>query len=127
LARELCVNYLNPAAFILPPQGSWGNVGKGSLRGPDLIVYDGGLAKDIPLRGERMKLQFRAEFFDLFNRANFLGPGLASGDYNGTNSVQHGPNVSGTGFGQITADNSNNGASSITAPRIGQLALKLLF
>ena len=126
-AKAPCVNYLNPAAFILPPQGSWGNVGKGSLRGPDLVVYDSGLAKDIPLRGERMKLQFRAEFFDLFNRANFLGPGLASGDYNGTASVQHGPNVSGTGFGQITADNSNNGASSITSPRIGQLALKLLF
>ena len=64
-------------------------------------------------------MQFRAQFFDLFNRANFLGPGLASGDYNGTHSVQHGSNVSGTGFGQITADNSINGASSITAPASG--------
>jgi hypothetical protein len=69
-AKNPCVNYLDPAAFTLPPQGSWGNVGKGALRGPDLVDYDGGLAKEIPLKGERMKLQFRAEFFGLFNRSS---------------------------------------------------------
>jgi hypothetical protein len=126
-AKAPCVNYLNPAAFILPPQGTFGNVGKGALRGPGMVNYDGGLAKDIPLSKERVKLQFRAEFFDLFNHANFMNPGMSSSNINGTNAVQNGPNVSGTGFGQITADNSNNGASSVLSPRIGQLALKLVF
>ncbi|HEV3331219.1 MAG TPA: carboxypeptidase regulatory-like domain-containing protein [Bryobacteraceae bacterium] len=126
-SKAPCVNYLNPAAFTLPPQGSVGNVGKGSLRGPGMFVYDGGLSKEIPLYRERVKLQFKAEFFDLFNHANFMNPGMGASDYNSTGSVQHGPNVSGSGFGQITADNSANGASSILSPRIGQLALKLIF
>lgn len=125
--KNACVNYLNPGAFTLPPQGSWGNVGKGALRGPGLVDYDGGLSKEIPLHGERVKLQFKAEFFDLFNHANFMNPGMSSSNYNSTSSIQNGPNVSNSGFGQITADNSNNGASSILSPRIGQLALKLLF
>jgi hypothetical protein len=126
-SKAPCVNYLNPAAFTLPAQGSWGNVGKGALRGPGMFDYDGGLAKDFPLHGERVKLQFKAEFFDLFNRANFMNPGMSSSNYNSTGAIQNGPNRSGSGFGQITADNSNNGASSILSPRIGQLALKLVF
>jgi hypothetical protein len=126
-SKASCVNYLNPAAFTLPVQGSWGNVGKGALRGPGMFDYDGGLAKDFPLHGERVKLQFKAEFFDLFNRANFMNPGMSSSNYNSTSAIQNGPNRSGSGFGQITADNSNNGASSVLSPRIGQLALKLVF
>jgi carboxypeptidase family protein/TonB-dependent receptor-like protein len=125
--KNPCVNYLNPTAFQLPAQGTFGNVGKGALRGPGMFDYDGGLAKDIPLYRERVKLQFKAEFFDLFNHANFMNPGMSSGNYNSTSSIQNGPNASSSGLGQITADNSNNGASSVLSPRIGQLALKLIF
>jgi hypothetical protein len=97
-----CVNYLIPGSFQLPATGSYGSVGKGMLRGPNLIGWDMGLFKGIPIT-ERVKLQFRAEFFNVFNRVNLGNPtvGASSG-----------------GFGSITSAND---------PRIGQLALKLLF
>ena len=117
-SKAPCVSYLNPLAFALPAQGTYGNLGKGVLRGPNLIDFDGALVKEIPLRGERLRLQFRAEYFNLFNRVNLLNPGLGASDTSGTNVVQHTANLSGAGFGQITAD---------VAPRIGQLALKVLF
>ena len=125
-SKAPCVNYLNTAAFTLPPQGSWGNVGKGALRGPALFTWDGALTKDFAFK-ERVKLQFRAEFFDVVNRANFQNPQVGANTINGNGLASSGPNVSGTGFGQIIADMSNNGASSVLSPRIGQLALKLTF
>jgi len=102
-AAAPCVDWLVPSAFGPPAPGTFGNMGKGSLRGPDSITYNGGATKDFPLPGERLKFQFRAEFFNLFNRVNFNNPAAS---------------VSGAGFGRIT------GAGD---PRIGQLALKLLF
>jgi hypothetical protein len=78
-------------------------LGKGTFRGPDLVTYDGGLFKDIPIHGERYRVQFRAEFFNLFNRVNLKDPGTT---------------VSNAGFGTIKSAND---------PRIGQLALKFLF
>jgi hypothetical protein len=97
-----CVNYLNTASFALPALGGFGNVGKAMLRGPGLANVDVGFFKTIPVR-ERLQFQFRAEFFNFFNRANFNNP---------NNSV------SGAGFGSIR---------SALDPRIGQLALKVLF
>lgn len=117
-SKAPCVSYLNPNAFALPAQGTYGNMGKGVLRGPNMIDYDGALSKDIPLRGERLHLQFRAEYFNLFNRVNLLNPGLSANDTSGTGTVQHTVNLSNAGIGQITAD---------MAPRIGQLALKVIF
>jgi hypothetical protein len=69
--------YFNPAAFVLQPAGTLGNVGRGSLIGPNLRTFDLALIKNtrFPLLGEASNLQFRAEAFNLFNRANF-GPPL---------------------------------------------------
>jgi Carboxypeptidase regulatory-like domain len=102
-----CVDYINPQSFTLPQLGQFGNTGKASLRFPGQATWDMGLFKDIPLR-ERWKLQFRAEFFNVFNRVNFQAP-------NQSNQVD---TVSSAGFGSIRAAND---------PRIGQLALKLIF
>jgi hypothetical protein len=98
-----CVNWANPAAFILPAIGSYGNVGKGSLYGPHLYDWDVGLLKNLPLGTERVRLQFHAEFFNVLNHANFSNPASS---------------ISGAGFGTIT---------SAADPRIGQLAMKLIF
>jgi hypothetical protein len=103
-----CVNYLNPASFALPALGTFGNVGKGLLRGPGLQVWDAGLFKNFAIR-ERVNVQFRAEFFNVLNRTNFNGP-------NGNDSTR--ATVSAGGFGSIRAAGD---------PRIGQLALKFLF
>lgn len=65
--------YFNPNAFAPPLSGTYGNVGRNVLQGPGLAETDVSAAKKLPL-SERLSLQFRAEFFNLFNRANFNTP-----------------------------------------------------
>jgi hypothetical protein len=65
--------YFNPIAFILPPTGTYGNVGRDVLYGTGLATTDLSLAKNTSI-SEKLRLQFRAEFFNLFNRANFGSP-----------------------------------------------------
>jgi hypothetical protein len=65
--------YFNPNAFLLPPAGTYGNTGRDVLYGPGLATTDVSLAKSTSI-SERLRLQFRAEFFNLFNRANFGSP-----------------------------------------------------
>ena len=65
--------YFNPNAFVLPPLGTYGNVGRDVLYGPGLATTDLSLAKNTSI-SEKLRLQFRAEFFNIFNRANFGSP-----------------------------------------------------
>jgi Carboxypeptidase regulatory-like domain len=65
--------YFNPGAFIQPLAGTYGNVGRNTLRGPRLAETDFSAAKKIAL-SERLNLQFRAEIFNLFNHTNFNTP-----------------------------------------------------
>jgi len=97
-----CANYINPTAFALPATGTFGNISKGTFRSPGLFDWDMGLHKNF-LFTERWQVQFRAEFFNSTNRVNFAPPT---------------PAVNSAGFGSLT---------SSADPRIGQLALKILF
>ena len=97
-----CKPYLNSAAFVLPAKGSFGNAGKGALRGPGLFTWDLGLFKRFPIK-ERANLEFRLEYFNLLNHTNFLDPAAT---------------VSAAGFGGIRGAND---------PRIGQAAMKFTF
>lgn len=65
--------YFNPNAFIAPLAGTYGNVGRDVLQGPGLATLDLSLAKKFSL-SERLALQFRSEFFNIFNRVNFNTP-----------------------------------------------------
>jgi hypothetical protein len=67
--------WFNPAAFLAPPNASgfYGNLGRDTLLGPGLAAWDFSLLKNTALR-EALNLQFRAEFFNLLNRANFNTP-----------------------------------------------------
>jgi len=67
-------NYINTACFSWPALGTLGNLGRNTLRGPGLQEYDFSLFKNWGLWHERMKLQFRAEAFNLFNKPNFQAP-----------------------------------------------------
>ena len=104
-----CVNALNPASFVTVytatsfPLGTYGNTGKNYFLGPAYIDWDTGAIKNFNLSPERFRLQFRADFFNIFNHANFMNPTSAANNAN---------------FGRILSAND---------PRIGQLALKLLF
>jgi hypothetical protein len=65
--------YFDPNAFIQPLPGTYGNAGRNTLQGPCLYETDLSLAKRFTFR-ERLNLEFRAEFFNLFNHANFNTP-----------------------------------------------------
>ena len=69
--------WFNPAAFLQPPanSGFFGNLGRNTLIGPGLATWDFSAVKDTTLH-ERLSLQFRAEIFNLLNRANFNTPNL---------------------------------------------------
>ena len=69
--------YYDASAFELPPAvpgqapgGVYGNLGRNTIIGPGLVNFDFDLAKTIPVT-EQVRMDFRAEFFNLFNKANF--------------------------------------------------------
>jgi hypothetical protein len=82
--------------------GQFGNAGRNIVTGPPLQDWDFSLFKNIPIR-ESKSLQFRAEFFNFFNHANFRLPDN---------------DISSPTFGQIT---------EALPGRTVQLALKFLF
>jgi hypothetical protein len=65
--------WVNPAAFAMPDQFTFGNAGRNSLRGPGTRNVDFSIVKNTPLGGDR-QLQFRAEFFNLFDWVNYDNP-----------------------------------------------------
>jgi hypothetical protein len=101
------LQWFNPKAFVQNPVGTLGTSGRTPLTGPGFANVDFSLIKSFPIRGgplgESQHLDFRAEFFNVFNRANFNNP-------NG--------NLSSVTVGRIT---------TALAPRIVQLALKYAF
>jgi len=71
--------WFNPAAFSMPEAstpgkpGKFGNLGRNTIFGPNFKQIDFSLLKDMKI-GERFKLEYRAEFFNIFNRPNFAQP-----------------------------------------------------
>jgi hypothetical protein len=84
--------WLNPRAFSLPAPGTMGNLSRGMVRGKPINTFDASLNKNWSLT-ESTKLQFRAEFFNLFNHPNFVG-------YNTTINFQG--NSTQSNFGSVT-------------------------
>ncbi len=62
--------WFNPIAYLLPTPGTFGNLGRGVLRGPGMTELDFSLFKNTKL-SERFGLQFRSEVFNIINHANF--------------------------------------------------------
>ncbi|HEV7511588.1 MAG TPA: carboxypeptidase-like regulatory domain-containing protein [Candidatus Acidoferrum sp.] len=102
-------NWFNPCAFVSAPSGELGTAARAPLSGPRFVNTDFSAFKNFRI-GERTKLQFRAEFFNLFNHAQFYLGGGATGmqDISSTSS-----------FGVV------NG--TVNNPRVIQLALRLDF
>jgi hypothetical protein len=94
--------WFNVAAFQVPALYTFGNSGVNILRGPGMVNWDAGLFKNFPVR-ERMRLQFRAEFFNTTNTPHFANPNA---------------NIQAPAAGRILAAGT---------PRQIQFALKLLF
>ena len=111
-----CYPWLNPSLFAKPAVGTYGNVGKGTWRGPTLWDIDTGLIKNfypVPSH-ERLSFQFRGEFFNLFNHPQWSDPNV---------------NFSNSAFGSTrsTIGTATGNVATTADSRIIQLALKMLF
>ncbi len=65
--------WFDPKAFVPPERGTYGDVARNTVRAPGFSSVDSSVVKLFPIR-EEMSFQFRAEFFNLFNRANWGRP-----------------------------------------------------
>lgn len=65
--------YFDPNAFALQPAGFIGTAGRNTIIGPGLVNFDFVLVKNTSIREDK-RIQFRAEFFNIFNRPNFAPP-----------------------------------------------------
>ena len=68
--------WFNPAAFAAADVGTFGTVGRGAYFGPSTYYFDMGLSKNVRFSND-MSMQFRAEFFNIFNQVNFANPNTA--------------------------------------------------
>ena len=114
--------WFNPNAFLMPLAGTFGNAGRGTFRGPGLVDVDTSFFKKFQIT-ERYTLQFRAELFNILNRANFAYP----------NTIVFAGNNCATGKDRFacSASSISSSAGQITATattsRQIQFALKLMF
>jgi hypothetical protein len=106
--------WFNTSCFAAPPEWGFGSEGRtdSTLRTPGINNFDFAVFKRIPFT-ERVGLEFRTEFFNLFNHPYFAPPGTG---FNGS--------PTGNGFGQITSTVLGGVASP---ERLIQFALKLYF
>jgi len=100
--------WYDPNAFLLPPAGTYGNLGRGVFSGPGLANVDLSVFKSTSLT-ERVGLQFRTEIFNLLNRTNLGTPNATVFSNGAINSSA----------GVIT--------TLATMPRQIQFGLKLIF
>jgi hypothetical protein len=108
---RVLTSWVNACAFTDPPFGSFGDVGRNTVQGPGYQIWDFSLFKNFPI-SERTKLEFRAEFFNVFNHPNLQF--AKSGPQNSINTTTFGTPE----FGFLTAARD---------PRQIQFALKLSF
>jgi hypothetical protein len=100
-ARTL-YQWFNTSAFALPAAGTFGNLGRDVIPGPGQNIRDASLQKYFNVT-ERLRFQFRAEFYNAPNHMSWWGVGTTLGSSN---------------FGQITSG---------TDPRSLQLGLRMQF
>jgi hypothetical protein len=98
------LQFINPACFIQPATGQLGNANRVPVYGPDFVNTDFSVIKQFKLPWENMGLNFRAEFFNLFNHAQFGQPVS---------------DINAPGFGAAN--------STVNNPRLVQFGLKLTF
>ena len=109
LANPSPAQWLNKAAFAIPPVGTFGNAGRNILTAPGFEDIDVAISKLTQIK-ERFSLQFRAEAFNLFNHPNFAQPSN---------------NIAAANYGQILATRTARG--DLGSSRQLQLGMKLIF
>jgi hypothetical protein len=112
----------NPAAFTPPPTGQQGDFSRNVLRGFGATQVDFAVQRQFSLT-EKLRLNFRSEFFNMFNHPNFGSPN------NSLTSPLFGLSTQtlASSLGSGGANGGFNPLYQIGGPRSIQLALKLQF
>jgi hypothetical protein len=108
LSNPTLAEWFNPSCFSQPAAGELGNANRTPLSGPDFVNTDFSIIKHFVPR-EGWRVDFRTEFFNLFNHPQFGAPG---------------GNASGADFNSSTFAVVNY---TVNNPRLVQFALKLAF
>jgi hypothetical protein len=103
-------NWINPAAFAVPANGTFGDLGRNDFRAPGIMQLDMGVSKFVSIT-ERISFRLRADLFNVLNRAQYGGPNA---------------DISQSNFGVITTTLSNY-ATGRGTPRELQLSAKIVF
>ena len=103
-------NWINPAAFAVPANQTFGNLGRNAFRAPGISQLDLGVSKFISVK-EKVNFRLRADLFNVFNRAQFGAPNA---------------DISASNFGTITSTISSY-ATGRGTPRELQLSAKFVF
>ena len=104
--------WFDPSAFVLQPQGTFGNSPRGAFRGPNLRTVDLAAVRRFTLGG-RARAEVRAEVFNVLNRANFGVPTLLA--FSGVSQTE----APLTSFGRVRA--------TVTSARQTQLGIRITF
>jgi len=122
------VQWWNPAAFAVPKAGTIGNLSRNKFYGPGYADVDFSVFKNLPIT-ERVKIQLRAEMYNLTNRINLSQGTTAVGSSCGTKTAGAPCNTS-AGFGKVT----DTAGDFFGAPGLGpgeafnmQLVAKIIF
>jgi hypothetical protein len=110
LSHPTLSDWFNASCFSQPAAGELGNAPRTPLSGPDFVNTDFSVIKHFALPREGMRLDFRAEFFNLFNHPQFGSPG---------------GNNYGADFASLSTFNVVN--YTVNNPRLIQFGLKLAF
>jgi len=102
--------YFNPACFVNPPNGEFGNAPGylASLRNPGFASEDVGVQKSVGLGGDRYQLNLYFQAFNVFNRHGFVGPNTQIGTAD---------------FGKVLPEDLNG----VPGPRVAQFGARLSF
>jgi hypothetical protein len=113
---------LNPAAFVVPPPGRQGTLGRNAVRGFSFSQVDLAVRRQFRVAGN-VRLQLRAEVFNLFNTPNFGDPAtdIRSGLFGQATSMFN------TGVRGVGAGHGLSPLYQVGGPRSVQLALKVQF
>jgi len=110
LSHRTLQEWFNTSCFAAPMAGELGNSSRAPISGPRFINTDMSFIKHVALPYESMRLDFRAEFFNIFNHPHFYLPGGSSGMQDIAAPAT---------FGKVS--------QTLNDPRFIQLALKLTF
>ena len=110
--------WFSPAAFSAPVGGTVGNLGRDTLVGPPLQELDLSVSKTTTIH-ERVQAQFRAEFFNILNHANFTTPNPVV--------FSTGPTLSSPATAPVLSSTAGVVTATSTTSRQIQFGLKVLF